>query len=785
MLKKFLKSVKNNGILCTLKKIITFIRMTLFKQKPEKEKRFLESIIDLNLFDTVIIFENNFGWKKIMKQRPQQIAENLPEGTIMFYHTHTDSDFSEKNRIQKIKDNLVLIDLGYHRDVLLDFLAEKNNKYLMIYSTDFIPYERIKMYENYNYTVLYEYVDDLNENLCGKDLYPQLVERHMNILKDDPIIICTATKLYNNIPKENSKELITNGVDYEHFKYKNYELPDDLKNIRENHNHLICYYGALASWFDYDLVSQIAKDKNLGIVLIGQDYDNTLGESIILENDNVYYLGRKKYEDLPKYGCNCDLFIIPFIINDITESTSPVKLFEYMAQEKPIVTTALPECKKYKSVLYSENHQDFINNIYKAIELINDEEYKKLLVSEAKDNTWVEKAKKMIKYANVTKMELLEKHVHEIFENSNYDRIIVWRSPFGWNVPLFQRPQHIANSLSEKKCLMLYEVTNRTDIVPTIKKQKDNLYLVNFENYFVNLAFNEYFKKTNTPKYLQIYSTNWMMSIDELLNYKKIGFKVLYEYIDDINPNLSGTETIPQYISDKYNYAIENDDVLIVTTADKLYEDVKEKRGLKNLILSCNGVNYSFFQDIDKKYKFEKKFLNIINNGKINICYYGALASWVDYELIKKIDKTDKYNIILFGIKYDDSFDKSNINDLKNVHWFGSKNYDVLKNYAAKMDILMIPFIINSITEATSPLKLFEYMALHKPIVTTAMNECKNYQSVLIGNSHEEFLDKLNKCKDLKKDMKYLLLLDKEAKENDWNSKADLINDLMKESEHN
>ena len=97
-----------------------------------------------------------------------------------------------------------------------------------------------------------------------------------------------------------------------------------------------------------------------------------------------------------------------------------------------------------------------------------------------------------------------------------------------------------------------------------------------------------------------------MMSKEELLEYKKLGFKVLYEYIDDISPSLSGTQTIPEYISDKYNYAMQNDDVLIVTTANQLYEDVKNKRGLKNLILSCNGVNYSFFQDIDKNYKFEK-----------------------------------------------------------------------------------------------------------------------------------------------------------------------------------
>ncbi len=783
MLKKLLKSFRINGFFGTIRLVLSFIKMKLFVTNPQKERKMFESLIDLNNFDTIIIFENNFGWGKIMKQRPQQIAENLPKNTLMFYHTHTDSDFSVKNRVQKIKDNLVLIDLGYHRDALLDFLSEKNNKYLMIYSTDFIPYERIKMYESLNYTVLYEYVDDLNEKLTGKDIYPQLVKKHESILNDNPIVICTATKLYNNISDNNSKILITNGVDYDHFKYSNYEIPEDLKKLKDNYDYLICYYGALASWFNYDLINKVAQDKKFGIILIGQDYDKTLEKSNVLKNNNVHYLGRKKYDDLPKYGCNCDLFIIPFVINDITESTSPVKLFEYMAQEKPVVTTALPECKKYKSVLYSENDQEFIDNIYKAIKLINDKTYKNTLIEEAQSNKWDQKAKEMIKFANSAKYEMLEKQIDQMFESSDYERIVVWRSPFGWNVPLFQRPQHIANSLSKKKCLVLYEITNKTDDVPTIKKQQDNLYLINFENYYVSTILNDYFKKIKTPKYLQIYSTNWIMSKQELLDYKNIGFKILYEYIDDINPNLSGTQTIPEFISDKYDYAMQNEDVLVVTPADQLDEDVKNKRGLKNMVLSCNGVNYSFFQDIDKDYKFEKDFLNVINNGKINVCYYGALASWLDYKLLKQINETDKYNVILFGIKYDNCFDASNIAKLKNIHWFGPKNYDVLKNYAAKMDILMIPFVINSITQATSPLKLFEYMALHKPIVTTAMNECKNYKSVLIGNTNEEFIEMLEKCMTLKNDNDYLQLLDKEAKENDWDYKADLIKKLMESSE--
>ncbi len=59
-----------------------------------------------------------------------------------------------------------------------------------------------------------------------------------------------------------------------------------------------------------------------------------------------------------------------------------------MALGKPIVTTALPECRKYESPLVSDSHEDFINNIKKVAELENSKEYIELLRKEGNQNTW-------------------------------------------------------------------------------------------------------------------------------------------------------------------------------------------------------------------------------------------------------------------------------------------------------------------------------------------------------------------------------------------------------------
>ncbi len=375
-----------------------------------------------------------------------------------------------------------------------------------------------------------------------------------------------------------------------------------------------------------------------------------------------------------------------------------------------------------------------------------------------------------------------QKYIKNILNNTSYQRIIIWRSTFGFNVPLYQRPQHIASNLAKENCLVFYEVTTMTDKVKAIKKEKDNLYLVNFNNAFIEKIIMKEINKQEKPKYLQIYSTDWHLTLNSMQKYLDNGFKLIYEYIDHLAPELAGTKELPKNIIEKYEYAMNHKEVYVVVTAESLKEEVLKRRGKENLAFSSNGVDYKFFKDISKDYKFDSEFLSVLSKGKPIIMYYGALAKWFDYSLLEKIAKTNKYSIVLFGVKYDESYDEE-LKYTNNIYFLGSRDYKVLKNYASKADILTIPFKINDITASTSPVKIFEYMALHKPIVTTKMRECLKYKSVLIGENHEDFLRKLEKALELKNNSKYINTLDKEAKDNDWSAKAKAIVDLIKKDE--
>lgn len=147
-------------------------------------------------------------------------------------------------------------------------------------------------------------------------------------------------------------------------------------------------------------------------------------------------------------------------------------------------------------------------------------------------------------YVAVNKKKFIE-GIDRILSKNSYDRIVIWRSSFGWDVPLYQRPQHIFSNFAKQRTLVFYEVTRFTDDVKRIKKQADNLYLVNYANTaFSKLLFQE-LEKCKAPKYVQFYSTDWTLPAAKIKEYMQQGYKIVYEYIDDLNPHLAGTDELP------------------------------------------------------------------------------------------------------------------------------------------------------------------------------------------------------------------------------------------------
>lgn len=128
------------------------------------------------------------------------------------------------------------------------------------------------------------------------------------------------------------------------------------------------------------------------------------------------------------------------------------------------------------------------------------------------------------------------------------------------------------------------------------------------------------------------------------------------------------------------------------------------------------------------------------------IGYTGFISAWrIDIDIIKHIaEQCPLYNIVLVG-PVDWMFKKEALSHLKNVHFLGGKPPAVLVNYIKHFDVCINPQIMNEITTGNYPRKADEYLAMGKPLVATATDGMKMFDSYcFLCRTKEEYAEKIN-----------------------------------------
>jgi teichuronic acid biosynthesis glycosyltransferase TuaH len=393
---KTFKMIKRQGVKEVARKVSNKVENRMIESVSQRNyETELKEILEKHKGKPIVIFPPLVDWNIPLFQRPQHIAINLAnEGFLYFYCTT--NTYDKVHGFQKVEGAESLY-LTNQYELLVN---SKMQKVFHFYAQDHnVKIEHIERILANNDVVLYEYIDAIHADLNTGDR--NVLKRHEHVMKNERcMIVSTAEKLHREVisHRKDNCMLVTNGVEYEHFnrKYELADAPEEMLDIIQKGKPIIGYFGAFATWFDYALVEKVAKERpDYEIVLLGWNYDGSIKKSSLYKYDNVTILGPIDYKKLPSYACWFDVSTIPFLINEITESTSPVKLFEYMALGHPIVTTDMPECRKYKSVLIGKSHDEFISKIDEALKLRNDHEYKEILEKEGIENTWRAKAQQI------------------------------------------------------------------------------------------------------------------------------------------------------------------------------------------------------------------------------------------------------------------------------------------------------------------------------------------------------------------------------------------------------
>jgi glycosyltransferase involved in cell wall biosynthesis len=397
LLKKAVLFYRQEGLLNTLHRTIEkcwdgMKQIPIIGVEKISKRRYIQQLAQHTAGKRVFVLIPCIDWNIPLYQRPHQIAVELTKDTDSVVLFISDQyRYDNFSGYTKIQNRLFLFS---HRLVsyLNEVLGDASEVIVMMSWM-----RQAHLLTQFSYQkLIYEYIDDMSLFYYHT---PQLEQEHYRLMKEADLTVCTARALYEKaLPYARKAILSPNAGDYEFFhSRRNAPVNEQLKGLLDSADCVIGYYGCLAKWFDYELMLEVARRKpSWFFVLIGYCFDGTADRFKKAGLSNIIHIPAQPYQALPSFVRAFDIQCIPFLINDITLSTSPVKLFEYMASGKPILTSKMPECLNYRSVVTYDGIDDFIARVENLLSLKNDEDFLAEMDKEARENTWEARVKTIL-----------------------------------------------------------------------------------------------------------------------------------------------------------------------------------------------------------------------------------------------------------------------------------------------------------------------------------------------------------------------------------------------------
>jgi UDP-galactopyranose mutase len=164
--------------------------------------------------------------------------------------------------------------------------------------------------------------------------------RERALLTAADVVFTGGPSLYRAKRERNPRVLcLPSSVDVAHFQRATTALPEPADQAALAHPRL-GFFGVLDERLDTALLGAVA-DARPGwqFVLVGPVVK--IDPAVLPRRPNLHYLGQRAYADLPAYLAGWDVCLLPFARNEATRFISPTKTLEYMAAERPIVSTSI------------------------------------------------------------------------------------------------------------------------------------------------------------------------------------------------------------------------------------------------------------------------------------------------------------------------------------------------------------------------------------------------------------------------------------------------------------
>jgi glycosyltransferase involved in cell wall biosynthesis len=184
--------------------------------------------------------------------------------------------------------------------------------------------------------------------------------------KADLVFVASDTLLERKRAQNPDTHVSPHGVDYDHFVKAQdpaLPIPADIADIK---GPIIGFFGLIERWIELGLVAWLAERRpDWTFLMIGRV---AVPDSEVPKLPNVRFIGRRPYETLPAYGKAFTVAMIPYHLTPQVIHSNPIKLREYLAMGKPIVSVSTPEIDKFAElVAIARTREEYLAKLDEAV----------------------------------------------------------------------------------------------------------------------------------------------------------------------------------------------------------------------------------------------------------------------------------------------------------------------------------------------------------------------------------------------------------------------------------
>jgi UDP-galactopyranose mutase len=313
-----------------------------------------------------IVAFSHLRWNFVY-QRPQHLLSRLAASRPVFFVEEPELDRDGPVRWERSspQPNVVVLrprtpiespgfnpeQLAALQPLIADLAAELSGTALLawFYTPLALPLARILAPD----VVVYDCMDELSLFLGAP---PELLGREAELLKAADVMFTGGPSLFRaKQSRHPNVHCFPSSVDAAHFRAARAGeaagVPEAEDQATLPHPRL-GFYGVIDERLDIPLIDFIAERRpEWHVVLVGPIVK--IDRAMLPKRPNIHYFGQRSYDDLPRYLAGWDVCLLPFALNDATRFISPTKTLEYMAAERPIVSTPITDvAEPYAEVVY-------------------------------------------------------------------------------------------------------------------------------------------------------------------------------------------------------------------------------------------------------------------------------------------------------------------------------------------------------------------------------------------------------------------------------------------------